>query len=141
MPSKDKRHLLRDIIASIDYIRSFAANITFDQYLEDRKTRSAVERELAGGTPILGAMRGHDTHSPLLMAEYPTHLGCPIRDAHLVTGGRNHHRTLPQGRVAHPSRVPVDSQEVVPSPSLLIGRVAQALRVRRVAHPSWVPHP
>jgi uncharacterized protein with HEPN domain len=46
LPSKDKRHLLRDIVASIDYIRSFAAGITFDQYLTDRKTRSAVEREL-----------------------------------------------------------------------------------------------
>jgi uncharacterized protein with HEPN domain len=46
LPSKDKRHLLLDVVASIDYIRSFAAGITFDQYLEDRKTRSAVEREL-----------------------------------------------------------------------------------------------
>ncbi len=46
MPFKDNRHLLLDIVASIDYIRSFAGAITFDQYLVDRKTRSAVEREL-----------------------------------------------------------------------------------------------
>lgn len=46
LPSRDKRHFLLDIIASIDYILSFAGGMTFDQYLADRKTRSAVEREL-----------------------------------------------------------------------------------------------
>jgi uncharacterized protein with HEPN domain len=46
LPFKDKRHLLLDIVASIDHIRSFAAGIAFEQYLQDRKTRSAVEREL-----------------------------------------------------------------------------------------------
>ena len=46
MPSRDRCHLLLDIVSSIDYIRSFTDGITFDHYLEDRKTRSAVEREL-----------------------------------------------------------------------------------------------
>ena len=35
-----------DILQSIDHIDEFLAGIDFEEYREDRKTRSAVEREL-----------------------------------------------------------------------------------------------
>jgi uncharacterized protein with HEPN domain len=37
---------LEDILQSIDHIDEFLAGVDFEGYTEDRKTRSAVEREL-----------------------------------------------------------------------------------------------
>ncbi len=46
MPSRDARAHLRDILESIDHINSYLVDASLEDYLADRKTRSAVEREL-----------------------------------------------------------------------------------------------
>jgi uncharacterized protein with HEPN domain len=46
LPSKDARTHLQDILESIDHIDEFLQDADIDSYLADRKTRSAVEREL-----------------------------------------------------------------------------------------------
>ena len=46
MPFKNARTHFEDILQSIDHIDAFLAGIDFEGYREDRKTRSAVEREL-----------------------------------------------------------------------------------------------
>jgi len=46
MTEKSKKYL-SDVLFSIDLIREFTANITdFNSYHNDRKTQSAVERQL-----------------------------------------------------------------------------------------------
>lgn len=47
MSSRDERDHLRDILRSIDLIRSFIDGFSFEAYLQDRKTQAAVERELS----------------------------------------------------------------------------------------------
>jgi uncharacterized protein with HEPN domain len=46
LPSRSKGLLLQDILESIDHIREFLGTMTYDAYLSDRRTQSAVEREL-----------------------------------------------------------------------------------------------
>lgn len=46
MPFRNARTHLEDILQSIDHIDEFLAGIDFEGYRQDRKTRSAVEREL-----------------------------------------------------------------------------------------------
>lgn len=46
MPFRDAPTHLRDILASIDHINQFLLNLDFESYQQDRKTRSAVEREM-----------------------------------------------------------------------------------------------
>ena len=44
--SRDARAHLRDILESIEHISSYLVDVDLEAYLADRKTRSAVEREL-----------------------------------------------------------------------------------------------
>jgi uncharacterized protein with HEPN domain len=46
MPFRSAQTHLEDILQSIDHIDEFLAGTDFEGYREDRKTRSAVEREL-----------------------------------------------------------------------------------------------
>jgi uncharacterized protein with HEPN domain len=46
LPSRTIRHHLEDILTSIGHAQEFVAGIGFTQYVTDRKTKSAVEREL-----------------------------------------------------------------------------------------------
>lgn len=46
MPFRNAQTHLEDILQSIDHINEFLAGIDFEGYRQDRKTRSAVEREL-----------------------------------------------------------------------------------------------
>ncbi len=46
MPFRDAQSHLRDILESINNIELFVGDMNFDAYRDDRKTRSAVEREL-----------------------------------------------------------------------------------------------
>lgn len=46
MPFRDNQMHLRDILKSIDHIDQFLGSMTFDDYLNDIKTQSAVERQL-----------------------------------------------------------------------------------------------
>ena len=46
MPFRDAKHHLEDILQSINHIDQFVSEISFTEYQADRKTRSAVEREL-----------------------------------------------------------------------------------------------
>ena len=46
MPFRNAQTHFEDILQSIDHIDEFLAGIDFEEYREDRKTRSAVEREL-----------------------------------------------------------------------------------------------
>ena len=46
MPFRDVQSHLRDILESINNIELFVGNMEFDAYRDDRKTKSAVEREL-----------------------------------------------------------------------------------------------
>lgn len=46
MPFRNARTHLEDILQSIDHIDDFLAGLEFEGYQDDRKTRSAVEREL-----------------------------------------------------------------------------------------------
>ncbi|HEY1995330.1 MAG TPA: HepT-like ribonuclease domain-containing protein [Edaphobacter sp.] len=46
MPFRNVQTHFKDILQSIDHIGEFIAGIDFEGYQEDRKTRSAVEREL-----------------------------------------------------------------------------------------------
>ena len=46
MPFRNAQTHFEDILQSIDHIEEFLAGIDFEGYREDRKTRSAVEREL-----------------------------------------------------------------------------------------------
>ncbi len=46
MPFKDGIVHLRDILESIEYIDQFLSGMEYESYSFDRKTRSAVEREL-----------------------------------------------------------------------------------------------
>ena len=46
MPFRNAQTHFEDILQSIDHIEEFLAGINFEGYREDRKTRSAVEREL-----------------------------------------------------------------------------------------------
>jgi uncharacterized protein with HEPN domain len=46
VPFRNAQTHFEDILQSIDHIAEFLAGIDFEGYREDRKTRSAVEREL-----------------------------------------------------------------------------------------------
>jgi uncharacterized protein with HEPN domain len=46
VPFRNVHTHFKDILQSIDHIGEFIAGIDFEGYQEDRKTRSAVEREL-----------------------------------------------------------------------------------------------
>jgi uncharacterized protein with HEPN domain len=46
VPFRNAQTHLEDILQSIDHIDEFLAGIDFEEYRQDRKTRSAVEREL-----------------------------------------------------------------------------------------------
>jgi uncharacterized protein with HEPN domain len=46
VPFRNAQTHFEDILQSIDHIDEFLAGIDFEGYREDRKTRSAVEREL-----------------------------------------------------------------------------------------------
>jgi len=46
VPFRNAQTHFEDILQSIDHIDEFLAGIGFEGYREDRKTRSAVEREL-----------------------------------------------------------------------------------------------
>jgi uncharacterized protein with HEPN domain len=46
VPFRNAQTHFEDILQSIDHIDEFLAGIDFEEYREDRKTRSAVEREL-----------------------------------------------------------------------------------------------
>lgn len=46
MPFKDDRQHLLDIIEAIDLIATFVGELDFDAYRNDRKTKSAVERQI-----------------------------------------------------------------------------------------------
>jgi uncharacterized protein with HEPN domain len=46
VPFRNAQTHFEDILQSIDHIEEFLAGIDFEGYREDRKTRSAVEREL-----------------------------------------------------------------------------------------------
>jgi len=46
LPFRDSRVHLQDILESIDYIADFVDGMDYEAYRRDRKTRSAVEREL-----------------------------------------------------------------------------------------------
>ena len=46
MPFRNARTHLEDILQSIDHIDDFLAGLDFESYQNDRKIRSAVEREL-----------------------------------------------------------------------------------------------
>src|SRR5271170_8115946 len=46
VPFRNAKSHLEDILQSIDHIDDFLTGLDFEGYREDRKTRSAVEREL-----------------------------------------------------------------------------------------------
>jgi len=46
MKSRDLRDYLRDIIDSIDDIEDFTKNMTYEQFVKDRKTLNAVVRSI-----------------------------------------------------------------------------------------------
>jgi uncharacterized protein with HEPN domain len=46
LPSRDAQSHLQDILDSVNNIELFVGNLDFDAYRIDRKTKSAVEREL-----------------------------------------------------------------------------------------------
>jgi uncharacterized protein with HEPN domain len=46
LPFRNAQTHLADILQSIDHIHEFLGGLDFEGYKEDRKTRSAVEREL-----------------------------------------------------------------------------------------------
>ena len=46
MPSRNAQTHLQDILESIDLIHEFLADMDFEAYKEDAKTRSAVERQM-----------------------------------------------------------------------------------------------
>ena len=46
LPFRDTQSHLRDILDSVNNIELFVGNMDFDAYRNDRKTKSAVEREL-----------------------------------------------------------------------------------------------
>jgi uncharacterized protein with HEPN domain len=46
LPFRDPRIHFQDILESIGHIDAFVAGMSFEAYRSDRKTRSAVEREL-----------------------------------------------------------------------------------------------
>ena len=63
-----KKKYLSDILIAIEFIEDFTSNIkNFDEYSNDYKTQSAVERQLVIVGEALNKLKKHD---PLIELEY-----------------------------------------------------------------------